>query len=149
SGREKPRQRPGVGAIGIRARGPRARLALAAWLLAALAASASPALGHVPRHFYGIVPGSALKGRDFELMRRANVGSVRFGIVWPEVQPIHRGPFYWSSTDRIVARAAKHNISLLPILIGTPRYESRGCPGCVDHIDIEGRGQRRDWVAFV
>src|SRR5919201_1939412 len=108
-------------------------------------AVASPALARVPRHFYGIVSATSLGGGDYERMHRARVGSLRFQVPWPAVQPRRHGPFYWTGPDQIVAQAAKHHIALLPILVGTPAYEAHGCSSCGGHIHIAGKGQRRHW----
>src|SRR5919198_498140 len=111
-------------------------------------AVASRGLARAPRHFYGIVSATSLGGGDYERMHRARVGSLRFQVPWPAVQPKRHGPFYWTGPDQIVAQAAKHHIALLPILVGTPAYEAHGCSSCGGHLHIAGKGQRRDWQAF-
>jgi hypothetical protein len=140
--------------FGIRTRrGGRARRALLATtlLLAIGLATAAPAGAAVPRAFYGIMPGTALTQGDFKRMANARVGSLRVGLFWPGIQPKHHGPLNWASTDALVASAARKRISVLPILLGTPRYEADGCgsQACSRRIRIKSKSQRQDWQAFV
>ena len=126
-----------------------ALVAVCAGLIVLVAAPLASA--RVRRDFYGIVGGTPLTTSDFNRMGKARVGSLRTGIGWPTVQPQHRGPFSWATTDAVVAQAARHHISILPILAGTPSYEANGCSSqtCLRHIRVGTKSQRRDWKAFV
>ena len=137
----------------IRARGRRlARLlVVSAFVLAVVSVAAPAASGRVSRGFYGIVPATPLTGSDVNLMGKAGVGSLRLLFFWPSIQPKHRGPMNWVGIDQPGAGAARKHISVLPILVGTPPYENKGCRShdCSGHIRFKTKVQRRDWQAFV
>jgi hypothetical protein len=116
--------------------------------MAGAAQSASAAA--VPRAFYGIVPNTSLEANDFALMGQARVGSLRFQMLWSDIQNTHNGPFNFTGADTIVVRAASQNISLLPVLAGTPAYEEGGCGTltCSRHLPLSPTALA-DWHAFL
>jgi hypothetical protein len=57
------------------------------------------------------------------LMARSGVESLRVTFDWGQVEPLPN-MYDWSNTDRIVADAAKHGLTLLPDLIYTPTWAS-------------------------
>ena len=120
-------------------------------LAATLAIGGASASAAVPRSFYGIVPLTSLTGSDFQRMGAARVGTFRFQMLWSNLQPTHHGGFNFTATDQTVALAAQQHITLLPILAGTPAYESGGCTSqdCSRHIEIGTAAKRSDWKDFV
>jgi hypothetical protein len=120
-------------------------------LAATLAIGGARASAAVPRSFYGIVPLTSLTGSDFQRMGAARVGTLRFQMLWSNVQPTHHGGFNFTATDQTVALAAQQHITLLPVLAGTPAYESGGCTSqdCSRHIEIGTAAKRSDWKDFV
>ena len=110
------------------------RLALPAVLLA-LAFPAAAAARDVPQGFYGVVydgaatqASPAVQDAQFAQMARAGVESVRAVFSWAAAQPAQGGPFDFTASDELVALAARHGMSLLPIVIYTPQW-ARVYPG--------------------
>jgi polysaccharide biosynthesis protein PslG len=104
------------------------RLALSAAVLALLLPSAAAARS-VPQNFYGMVYDGAVtrapasvQDAQFAQMARSGVESVRTVFSWAAAQPVQDGPIDFSATDQLVALAARHGMSLLPIVIGTPEW---------------------------
>lgn len=104
------------------------RLAFLAVLLALLLPSAAAAR-RVPQGFYGVVFDGAVttapasvQDAQFARMARSGVESARTVFSWAAAQPVQGGPFDFSATDRLVALATQHGMSLLPIVIGTPEW---------------------------
>src|SRR5438094_733146 len=87
---------------------------LAAFTLSAGTATASI----VPHDFYGIAPNTALDSGDYARMGAAKVGSLRFQILWSEVQNYAGPQFNWDNIDQTVGSAAQDGISLLPTMAG-------------------------------
>jgi hypothetical protein len=107
-----------------------------------LGVTAPPASADAPREFYGVTPQTKLKNRDFSLMRRANVGTLRYNMSWGDLDP---GPtsepevttglrtYRWYWFDPIVYLAAQSGVRVLPTVYGTPYWigTMQGCPaGC-------------------
>jgi hypothetical protein len=91
-------------------------LALAAALLAPSAAQA------LPPAFFGIAPQTTLTDTDASYMKAGGIGSVRWPINWSTVQRTRKGGLDWSSVDPAVAAAARHGLTVLPFIYGTPRW---------------------------
>jgi hypothetical protein len=127
------------------------RAALALALLVGLAAAPGLAAAKAPADFYGIAYGTSLGGHDFKRMGRANVGSLRVQMSWPQIQPKRTGGFEWLGTDLVVTRAAQRHIAVLPTLGGTPGWDAKGCSGagCAKHIRVASKSQRNHWKRFV
>jgi hypothetical protein len=114
-------------------------LAVAFALLAPAAAQA------LPRGFFGIAPQTPLTDTDAAYMRAGGIGSVRWPVNWATVQPTKKGGYDWSSFDPAVAVAARHGLTVLPFLYGTPRWvASKQTTLPV----LSGRA-RKAWQAFV
>jgi polysaccharide biosynthesis protein PslG len=95
--------------------------------LAALLCPATPALArvHAPQGFFGAVVDqpSALRDDQLALMQRSGVQAIRVVFNWDTTQP-RPGAFDWSASDSAVRVAATHRISVLPIVIYSPRWAS-------------------------
>jgi hypothetical protein len=130
----------------------RRRLALVLGLCAVVASlTAGSALAAVPRAFYGIVQFTPLTSSDFTRMGKARVGTLRVQFYWPAIQASDGGPFNFTQLDPIVGRAAARNITILPILYGTPAFETGGCTSreCSIHIELGNAHKATAWVHFV
>jgi Beta-galactosidase len=105
------------------------RLALPVVLLALLLPAAAASARSVPQGFYGVVydgaataAAPAVQDAQFAQMARAGVESVRTVFSWAAAQPVQGGPFDFTASDQLVALAARHGMSLLPIVIYTPEW---------------------------
>lgn len=106
------------------------RAALLAALLAALVVpvAASAASRKVPRGWLGVTftPSIAARhstyDREFALMKRSGVESVRVAVYWFNVQPKRHGRLDWSTLDALAATAASHGLPLAPVVLGAPTW---------------------------
>jgi hypothetical protein len=73
--------------------------------------------------FYGVVSQGSLVASDFDAMRRANVGTLRFPINWRQLEP-EPGEYDWSQVDAVVGGATGAGIELLPFTYGVPAWLS-------------------------
>ena len=109
-------------------------IALAAALLGAVPA-AEAAKRKVPQGFYGVMWDRAAvrasaddQEAQWALMAQSGVETVRMVFSWATAQPVAgAAPDLWR-TDEVVARAARHNIRVLPIVLDAPAWASRN-PG--------------------
>ena len=97
-------------------------LAAIAILLALLTAPSARA--QVPKSFWGVLPISNPTVDEFQRMGRANVGTMRLFVVWPDVEPSEDN-YDWSFLDYYVGNTAENGIELLPFLYGTPSWAGR------------------------
>jgi hypothetical protein len=99
---------------------------LALCTVLAVAASAG---AHVPRDFFGVVydggvttaPAASQEGQ-FARMRHTGVETARVVFSWADAQPNQGQPPSFAATDALVARAARNDIDLLPIVIYAPPW---------------------------
>lgn len=90
--------------------------------IAALLASTASASA-LSREFFGALPqGPAPSDTALDRLQSGKVGSVRFQLFWPAIQPEPNGPFNWSGIDRQVGNLAAHNVRPNPVVFGTPDY---------------------------
>ncbi len=61
--------------------------------------------------------------RQFTLMARSGVESVRLPVLWAGLEPA-RGTYDWSSSDRLFAAASRHRIQILANVVTTPLWAS-------------------------
>jgi hypothetical protein len=124
------------------------RLASCAFALAALAALLGGCGGSreppPPRSFFGIAPQLPPGEGDAERMREAGIGTVRWSIGWNAVQPEAGGEYDWEAIDPVVATLAKHRLTMLADLGGTPEWA-----GEPTELPVESAEQREGWQAFV
>lgn len=57
-------------------------------------------------------------------VRSLGVGWIREELRWPSIEQTP-GVYRWSTFDRLVADAARANLRVLPLLLGTPRWAGR------------------------
>jgi hypothetical protein len=103
--------------------------------VAALLTLAAPAQARVPERFFGTMwdreatmAPEAEQDAQWALMAQSGVESVRTVFWWSRAQPLAGQPFDFSETDAMVARAARHDLDLLPIVMHTPSW-ARRTPG--------------------
>ena len=89
----------------------------------------------VPHGFYGVMWNRAGTDADpvtrdaqFGLMAKSGVESIRTVFSWAAAQPVAGQPPSFTSTDQVVALAAAHRVSVLPVVIYTPLW-ARDHPG--------------------
>lgn len=100
---------------------------LGALLLLTVAGSAD---ARAPRKFYGVVPQVPPSEADFKRMERGHVGTLRYAIGWSTVVPTaDPADVDWRELDYVVGHAARHGITVLPSVFGTPEWlsELEGC----------------------
>ena len=61
--------------------------------------------------------------RQFALMARSGVESVRLPVLWAGLEPA-RGTYDWSASDRLFAAASRHRIQILANVVTTPLWAS-------------------------
>jgi hypothetical protein len=104
-----------------------------AFLVAAVAVAAAFALAMpavaAPSRFFGVVydrdvtvAGPTTQDSQFTLMRKAGVRTVRSVFSWAAAQPSADQPPNFTATDALVARAARNNIEILPIVMYAPAW---------------------------
>jgi hypothetical protein len=114
----------------MRAGLPRTAAALGALLCLLVAAAPASARRSVPPVFFGAnwdgnIAFSAppdVQAAQFGRMARAGVESVRASFLWVDAQPNQGDPFDFSETDRLVADASAHGLSVLPVVIEAPPW---------------------------
>jgi hypothetical protein len=107
--------------------------------------SASLPLRVPPKGFFGISPQTTLTDQDAAYMKAGGIESVRWPLLWTSVQPTRNGPYDWSSFDPVVAVAARHGLSVLPFLYGTPSWVARK----ETTLPIDNARARQAWTAFL
>jgi hypothetical protein len=115
-------------------------------LLALVAALVAPAAAQaLPRTFFGIGPQTGLTETDAAYMKAGGVGTVRWPIGWPSVQPTAKRQYDWGSVDPAVEAAARRGLTILPFLYGTPRWLAAK----PTTLPIDSGRARSAWAAFV
>ena len=106
-------------------------IVLAGTLLAAASAEAAPA------RFYGVVydrdvigASAEVQDQQFAVMRKTGVRTVRRVFSWESGQPAQAEAPVFTDTDSLVARAARNDIEILPIVMYAPAWarQNRGDP---------------------
>jgi hypothetical protein len=118
-------------------------------LLALLALLALPAAAqaYLPPGFIGVSPQNSANSADFELMREANVESVRLPMYWSAIEP--QEPYLsdpnWGNFDRDVELAAESEIRVMPFVLSTPDWVA---PETID-LPVQTPWQRSAWIRFL
>ncbi len=93
-------------------------LALALLGLTIFAASASA----LPGRYWGVVPQTVPSEEQVERLKRGGVKTMRLAFEWGGLQGTRGTPVDFSVADRIIERAARANIEVLPFLTGAPDW---------------------------
>jgi hypothetical protein len=103
--------------------------------VACLAVAASLAGPAQAARFYGVVydrdvssAASATQDAQFQTMRATGVKTVRRVFSWADAQPVADQPPSFADTDAFVARAARNDIEILPVVMYAPEW-ARTDPG--------------------
>jgi hypothetical protein len=124
-------------------------ISLLAVLAAALFASvqtgsAKPPI-QAPPGFFGVGPQTTLTDRDLEYMKAGGIESIRWPLPWNGVQGNAKGPLNWEGFDDVVELAARHGMTVLPFIYGTPSWIARK----YTTLPIDSGKARRAWTAFL
>jgi hypothetical protein len=112
---------------------------------------AEAAKRRVPHGFFGVMwnragtdVDPATREAQFALMARSGVESVRTVFSWAAAQPYAGQAPGFARTDPVVALAAAHRVSLLPVVIYTPTWAR-------DHPEFASSGPRltSDYAAYL
>jgi polysaccharide biosynthesis protein PslG len=106
---------------------------LAMLCLPACSSDAAKPAARVPQGFMGVLAGTPvgdpdqrkLTDREFNTMDSAGVESVRVPVYWRASQPDGPQTTDFTPYDRMVGTAARHHISVLPVVLATPRWARR------------------------
>lgn len=80
--------------------------------------------------------------RVFEPLEKAGIRWIRLPFRWYVLEP-QKGVYDFNKTDRLVSLAQKHNIKVLGLIIGIPKWAS------VNNDTISPLGNIGDWKMFV
>jgi hypothetical protein len=116
-------------------------------VLAFLAAMPAAAPAYLPPGFIGISPQNPGTAKDYELMREAEIRSVRFPLYWAVVEP--QNPAFserhWDYFDREVRLAAEAGLEIFPFITTSPKWVA---PLGID-LPVANSRQRRAWASFI
>jgi polysaccharide biosynthesis protein PslG len=115
-------------------------IATAGVAVAVLMAGAAGAKAVTPNPFYGAVAVHFPIQPELERMAAAGGGTMRFQVDWRYTEP-HPGVRKYFGTDWLFGGAAKAGVTILPNLLGVPRWMSRDR----SRIPMFTRSQRTEW----
>src|SRR3954452_13557854 len=102
---------------------------VAAVAVAVAAAPAENAATRAPARFYGVVydrgiadASPAIQDKQFRKMDATGVRTVRRVFSWAQAQPDQAQPPSFTDTDAFVARAARNDIEILPVVMYAPPW---------------------------
>ena len=110
------------------------RLTILATLLAALtlglstASTASAQSGGLPPSFYGVIPIQLMQFSEFQQMKAGGIGTLRFPVIWREVEPQGDDQYDWSRIDYQIYNSALVGAETMPFFYSTPKWATSG--GC-------------------
>jgi hypothetical protein len=122
-------------------------------LVAAVAFACAPATpaSAAPKRFFGVVydrdvneAPAAVQDKQFALMRKTGVRTARRVFSWAAAQPEQGQPPNFAETDALVARAARNDIEILPIVMYTPVWARTSADDVASPPRSNG-----DYVAFL
>ena len=123
------------------------RLPILILVLALPALAPAAASAYLPPGFIGVSPQSAATAKDFRLMQRARVGSVRVPLNWAAVESDDPEyfPADWSNFDHELELAAEARLRLLPFVYGSPDWVALSW----NELPVSTAWQRRAWARFL
>lgn len=129
----------------MRRAGPKGAALCGALLLAFLAGGPARASAAVPARFFGISPQTPVSARDAAYMRAGGIASVRWPFAWGALEPDEAGGYRWGQIDHLVEVTARHGLTVLPFLAGTPAWLAP-TPAT---LPVASRRQRHAWASFL
>jgi Cellulase (glycosyl hydrolase family 5) len=111
------------------------RLTILATLLAVLALGLGTAGtanaqggGGLPPSFYGVIPIQLMSFEEFQKMKAGGVGTLRFPVIWRDVEPNADDQYDWSRIDYQIYNASLVGAEVMPFFYSTPKWATSG--GC-------------------
>jgi hypothetical protein len=127
--------------------GPRvgARLAWPVVIAIALtfAAPSASAEARAPRSFFGLAAWTTPSVGEFERIGHAGLGVYRTTMLWPIVEPRKRARD-WRYYDDMIYRTSRVGMTLLPTLVGSPRFAAKR-----ETFPPRRGAATKRWLAFV
>jgi len=87
----------------------------------ALVMAAPASAAKVPRSFFGVQAWGIPTEREAQMLGSTRSGTFRATLLWSVVEPT-RGVRRWGDFDLTVARAARANATVLPVLLSSPQF---------------------------
>lgn len=117
---------------------------IAACVALALLAAAPAAQAVTPNPFYGVVGTYLPTQADFNRIATAGGGVMRLQINWGSIErtPGARNLYIM---DVLAAEAAKAGVTLVPDLVGVPRWMSKN----VNRLPLRNASERAEWSSFL
>jgi Glycosyl hydrolase catalytic core len=109
----------------------------------ALAAPAASLAARPSQDFFGIAAWTPPSPAEFERMGRARLGVYRTTMLWSVVEQ-RRGRRDWRYYDDLIARSSRAGMTLLPTLVGSPRFAAPR-----ETSPPRGGAPMRRWLGFV
>jgi hypothetical protein len=105
------------------------------------------AAAYMPAGFIGMAPQGPTGAKDYELMRKAGVRSIRMPLSWAEVEPEDPDffPQNWAPFDHVVELAAEAGIEVMPVVLSSPRWAAAE----PTVLPVRTAWQRRGWTRFL
>jgi hypothetical protein len=124
-----------------------ARRGITAVVVAVAVLVAGPAIAKAaaPNPFYGVVSTHFPSQAELDRLAAAGAGTLRGQIDWRFVEP-RPGTRDWYGTDLLFGEAAKAGVTILPDLLGVPRWMSRHDP---NRLPVFTAAQRNQWRALL
>jgi hypothetical protein len=97
------------------------------------------------KDFFGVVQGQPFSSRDYKQIGKAGTGTVRFGLLWNQVQPTRTSAFRWTAYDAKIGKLAAHGVRSFPTVSGTPKWVASQ----PTHPPIKSRKDKRAWSGFL
>ncbi|HKZ15283.1 MAG TPA: hypothetical protein VJL81_15710 [Solirubrobacterales bacterium] len=98
-----------------------------------------------PKGFFGIAPQTALTERDVKYMKAGGIETIRWPMLWGAINPTKKGAYNWEVFDPIVEQAALQGETVLPFIVGTPKWVAKK----ETTLPIRNAAQRKAWTAFL
>jgi hypothetical protein len=117
---------------------------LLALVLGAQSGSAKPPIP-APKGFFGIDPQSVLNDQDARYMKAGGIDAVRWPLPWNGIQPTRTGGYNWEGFDPIVEVAARHGLTVLPFVYGTPEWIAPK----YTTLPVSSARARKAWIGFL
>jgi hypothetical protein len=98
-----------------------------------------------PAGFFGIAPQTGLTPEDVRFMKAGGIESIRYPLLWSDVQPTPNGGYKWGGFDEAVAIAARGGLEILPSLAAPPKWVAAR----PTTMPIDTARQKAAWKAFL
>jgi hypothetical protein len=130
------------------------RLTILATLLTALtlglstAGSASAQGGNLPSNFYGVIPIQLMQFSEFQRMKAGGIGTLRFPVIWRQVEPNADDQYDWSRIDYQIYNSALVGAEVMPFFYSTPKWAATGCSNATKCQSVPPTSSQKTMEAF-